>query len=215
LRKSKEEKRKPQVLREHYFEDYDTKERWMSYWYQINEVLMTKARKVLEIGIGNKTVSNYLKERGIEVITVDIDPSLNPDYVCSVTDLSRTFKPRTFDAIICAEVLEHLPFKRFRTALGELHTVSREWVLLSLPYAGPAFGMSIKLPGVVRKDLKLKIPAYRTHKFDGEHYWEIGKKEYPLKKILKILEQNFDIVRTYLPLEHMYHVFFVLKKRGG
>jgi predicted SAM-dependent methyltransferase len=215
LPKSKEEKPKLQVLREHYFENYDTKERWMSYWYQINEVFRMKARKVLEVGIGNKTVSNYLKERGIEITTVDIDPSLNPDYVCSVTDLSRTFKPRTYDAIICAEVLEHLPFKRFRKALRELHKVSREWVLLSLPYAGPAFCLSIKLPRVVRKDLKLKIPSNRTHKFDGEHYWEIGKKGYPLKKILKIFEQNFDIVRTCLPPEHMYHIFFALKKKGG
>jgi SAM-dependent methyltransferase len=215
LPKSNEEKRKLQVLREHYFEGYDTKERWMSYWYQINEVLMTKARKVLEIGVGNKTVSNYLKERGIEIITVDIDPSSNPDYVCSVIDLSRIFKPKTFDVILCAEVLEHLPFKNFGKALGELHKVSREWVLLSLPYAGPAFCLSVKLPGIVRKDLKLKIPTYRPHKFEGEHYWEIGKKEYPLKKILKILEQNFDIARTYLPPEHMYHVFFVLKKKGG
>lgn len=117
---------KPQVLKEHYFRGYDIKERWMSYWYQINEVLRTKARKVLEVGVGNKTISNYLKERGIKVTTVDINPSLNPDHVCDVAELTKIFKPKTFDAVLCAEVLEHLPFIKFRKALGELYEVSRE-----------------------------------------------------------------------------------------
>lgn len=205
---------RPQVPKEHYFKGYDTKERWMSYWYQINEVLRTKARKVLEAGVGNKTVSNYLEEMGIEVTTVDIDPRLNPDHVCGVTELTKTFEHETFDAVLCAEVLEHLPFKNFRKALRELKEVTKGGVVLSLPYAGPAFCLSLKLPGMATKDLKLKIPLRRKHKFDGEHYWEIGKKGYSLRKILKILEQNFEIVRTYFPPEHMYHMFFILRKKG-
>lgn len=52
---------KPQVPKEHYFEGYDEKARWISYWHQINEVLKTNARTVLEVGIGNGTVSDYLK----------------------------------------------------------------------------------------------------------------------------------------------------------
>lgn len=205
---------RPQVPKKHYFKGYDTKERWMSYWYQINEVLKTDARKVLEVGVGNKTVSNYLKERGIKIITADIDPSLNPNHVCSVTELTKTFELETFDVVLCAELLEHLPFKKFRKSLNELHKISKKWVVLSLPYAGPAFCLSLKLPGIARKDLKVKIPLNRRHMFDEEHYWEIGKKGYSLKKILKMLGQNFEIVRAYLLPEHMYHMLFVLKKKN-
>ena len=37
---------KPQVSKEHYFRGYDTKERVISYWYQINEVIRTNPKKV-------------------------------------------------------------------------------------------------------------------------------------------------------------------------
>lgn len=205
---------RPQVPKKHYFESYDAKERWMSYWYQINEVLQTGGRNILEIGVGNRTVSNYLKERGLNVVTADIDSSLNPDRVCSVTELAKFFKQNSFDAILCAEVLEHLPFKNFKKSLKELYQITKRWVILSLPYAGLNFRLTLRLPGIDERSLRLKVPLEMIqHKFDGEHYWEIGKKGYPLKKILKILEQNFEVVRTYFPPENMYHVFFVLKKK--
>ncbi len=204
---------RPQVLKEHYFKGYDTKERWVSYWYQINEVLWTNARKVLEVGVGNKTVSNYLKERGIKVTTVDINPDLKPDHVCSVIELTKCFKPNSFDVVLCAEVLEHLPFEYFGKALGELHSVTKRYVILSLPYAGANFCTSLKLPLTRRMDLKFKVPYFfLPHKFNGEHYWEIGKKGYPLKKILALLKKKFRIIKCYFPAEDMYHAFFVLKK---
>jgi len=115
---------KPQVPKEHYFMEYDTKERWISYWYQINEVLKTKPKKVLEIGIGNGTVANYLKNQGIEVVTVDIDEKLNPDYVCSVTELSEFFSDNQFVTILCDEVLEHIPFEYFENSLHEMQKVT-------------------------------------------------------------------------------------------
>lgn len=203
----------PQVPEEHYFEGYDTKERWISYWYQIKEVLRTGGKKVLEIGIGNRTVSNYLKERRLKITTVDIDPNLNPDYVCSVTELTKFLNSNSFDVILCAEVLEHLPFRDFKKSLKELYQVSKKWVVLSLPYAGPSFSLSLKLPRMNKKSLKLKIPLNIRHKFGGQHYWEIGKKGYPLKKIVRILGQSFEVVRIYLPPENMVHEFFVLKKK--
>lgn len=205
---------KPQISKDHYLEGYDSKERWMSYWYQINEVLKTDGRKVLEIGVGNKIVTNYLKERGLEVTTVDIDPNLNPDHVCSVTELTKHFEPNSFDVVLCAEVLEHLPFKEFGKSLREIRKVTRRWVVLSLPYAGPGFRLSLKLPRITEKNLKLKIPMLKEHRFDGQHYWEIGKKGYSRAKIVNnILERDFEIIRSYYPPEHMYHLFFVLKKK--
>ncbi len=202
-----------QVSREHYFEkDYDTKDRWMSYWYQINEVLETKGKKVLEVGIGNRTVTNYLRERGLEVTTVDIDPDLNPDYVCSVTELTKLFRPNSFDVVLCAEVLEHLPFRYFGKALNELHTVTKRFVVLSLPYAGPSFRFCLKMPFIGERNITVKLPLHRKHRFDGQHYWEIGKKGYPLTKIKQYMTKRFRIVKSYVPPENMYHIFFVLSK---
>jgi len=59
---------KTQVEPNHYFSmSYDSKERFISYWYQINEIIKLNLKRVLEIGIGNSFVSKYLEERGIEV----------------------------------------------------------------------------------------------------------------------------------------------------
>lgn len=51
------------------------------------------------------------------------------------------------------------------------------------------------------------------NKFNGEHYWEIGKAGYPLSKITKDIEKaGFKIIKTYRIFENPYHRFFVLKK---
>lgn len=203
-----------------YFEAYDDKKVWMSYWYQIDEVLKTHGRRILVVGIGNKTVSNYLrtlskylKHRKLEVTTADIDENLHPDHICDITNLTKCFDRGSFDTILCAEVLEHLPFEKFARSLRELREVTDEWVILSLPYAGHEFHFSIKLPGISEKHVVLKLPLGERHEFDGWHYWEIGKKGYSREKVLKLIERDFDVVRSYFPPENMYNLFFVLRKK--
>lgn len=203
----------PQVSKEHYYQGYDTKERWMSYWHQINEVLNSGGKSVLEVGIGNGTVADYLRRSGLEVTTVDIDPALKPDYVCSVTELSNHFEKNSFDTILCAEVLEHIPFEYFETSLESLQKVAKNFVILSLPHFGIKLRFSFKVPLVKEKNILIKLPYPRGHRFDGQHYWEIGKKGYPLNKILRIISKFFKIEKYYLVSENPYHMFFVLKKK--
>lgn len=112
-----------QVEPEHYFRDeYDSKQRWMSYWIQINELRKLKPRSILEIGIGNGLVSHYLRQRGFDITTMDIDERLKPDIVGSV--LSIPFSSDSFEVVACFEVLEHLPYGDFLTALKEINRIS-------------------------------------------------------------------------------------------
>jgi 2-polyprenyl-3-methyl-5-hydroxy-6-metoxy-1,4-benzoquinol methylase len=101
---------KPQVKSNHYFnKSYDSKERFISYWHQVNEIVRLEPDSVLEIGIGNGFVSKYLKEREVNITTLDFDPNLNPDKVGSVLDIP--FEDIFFEVVACYEVLEHLPFE--------------------------------------------------------------------------------------------------------
>ncbi|MHA1380617.1 MAG: hypothetical protein ACTSRG_19795 [Candidatus Helarchaeota archaeon] len=51
------------------------------------------------------------------------------------------------------------------------------------------------------------------HKFNGEHYWEIGKAGYPLSKIIKDIQKTgFEVEKTYRVFENPYHRFFILRK---
>ena len=102
-----------------------------------------------------------------------MDPGLKPDYVGSVTELTKLFGPDAFDLILCAEVLEHIPFEMFQQALTELYLATKEYVLISLPYFGFGTRLALKLSTMTEKTFKLKFPLpWVEHTFDGQHYWE-------------------------------------------
>lgn len=72
---------------EYFTSDYCHPVRFASFSYQLQEVFACKAKKVLEIGIGNSLVSYLLRRASIRVDTVDHDPKLLPDIVASVLAL--------------------------------------------------------------------------------------------------------------------------------
>jgi hypothetical protein len=205
---------KPQVEPHHYYnESYDSKGRFASYYHQINEIITRRPKTVLEVGIGNRLVSNYLKMRGINVITLDIDPRLRPDVAGSV--LNMPFTDNSFEVVACYEVLEHLPYADFPKALSEIHRVSNRYAILSLPDSTRAYRLDIQIPKVGELKKLIQLPRLKppVHEFDGEHYWEIGKAGYPLWKIMmEIQNAKFKVERTYRIFEMPYHRFFALEK---
>jgi ubiquinone/menaquinone biosynthesis C-methylase UbiE len=207
----------PQVKKEHYEENYDDLRRWISYYCQIQTILEKKPKKVLEIGIGNGVVSDYLKKQKIKVITCDFDKSLRPDVVADIRKLP--FEKNEFDLAYACQVLEHLPWKEAIKALKELKRVSKKYVLISLPYRSLRFEGVIsfnkikKIFGREFLDLSIRIPRMTKIKFNGEHYWEIGVKGYPLRKIRKELKKDFNIKKEFSPVLNKYHQFFLLKTK--
>lgn len=206
---------KPQVKPNHYFvNSYDSKERFISYWHQINEIIKLNPKSVLEVGIGNGFVSKYLKERKVNVLTLDIDKKLNPDIVGSVLDVP--FPDNSFEVVACYELLEHLKYENINKALSEIFRVSKSYAILSLPDASRVYRLYVQIPKVGVFKRLIPIPRIKNpiHKFNGEHYWEIGKVGYPLNKVTKDIERaGFKIKETYRIFENSYHRFFVLKKR--
>lgn len=197
-------------MKKYNFSRYVYFSRWASYWYQIGEALRDEPKTVLLVGIGDRVVVRALEEYGASVTTVDIDSSLIPDTVASVEALP--FSDASFDAVLCAEVLEHLPFERFESALGELHRVAKTTVVLSLPHFGPPITFLIKIPFFPEIKFSFKVPVPLRHAYNGEHYWEIGKRGYPVTRIRRILRRFFTIQNEFVPFENQYHHFFILKK---
>ncbi len=203
-----------QVNPEHYYNsEYDKKVRFIGYWHQINEILRLNPDKILEIGVGNRFVSNYLKGRGYRVMTLDVDGHLKPDFVGSV--LNMPFDDSSFNVVACYEVLEHLPYDSFKPALSELLRVTDSFVILSLPDIERSYRYVIHVPflGEIGRLITLPRLSKPDHKFDGEHYWEIGKKGFSLKKIIgDIQASGFSVKSTYRIFENPHHRFFILKK---
>ena len=201
---------------DHYLKkEYDIKERFSSYWHQINEILSSNSQKLLEIGIGGGIVSSYLRVRGIKVTTLDIDKNLSPDVAGSVTEIP--FSNGSFDVVACYEVLEHLPFQYFFSTLLELNRITKAFVILSLPdKTGRAYRLNIQIPKLGEVKRLITIPRFKpiSWEFDGVHYWEVGTKGYALKRVTSHIQKAGFIVRnTYRVFEYPYHRFFILEKR--
>jgi len=198
-------------MTEYFSRNYNDEKRWASYWHQIDEILKFNPKKVLVIGKGNGLAAFFLENCGVKTVTLDIDGSLKPDVVASV--LNMPFVANDFDAALCAEVLEHFSYNEFNKALSEIKRISRFGAVISLPHFGPTIKFSLKAPLLPEIKLMFKLPYPKKHQFKGEHYWEIGKRDYPLRRIRNdIKKSGFTIKNDYVVFENPLHHFFVLRK---
>lgn len=85
--------------------------------------------KALDVGARDGTQTAWLKERGYQVTSIDVEPMFQP---CLQVDANKRlpFDDRSFDLIWCSEVIEHLEDPAF--AMSELRRVAKPGALLVL-----------------------------------------------------------------------------------
>ncbi len=201
----------PQVDKTHYtFGKYAFEGRFVSYYWQLKEVLALNPLTILEVGAGDRVFGNFIKDNtSVQYTCVDIAEDLQPDVVGSI--LALPFADKSYDVACAFEVLEHLPFEQFDKALGELARVARTHVVISVPHFGPMFSFSLKIPFLPQIRFAFKIPFPKKHVFNGQHYWELGKSGYPAKLIHQKLSKHGKLITNFIPFNNSYHHFFVLK----
>ncbi|MDE1925200.1 MAG: class I SAM-dependent methyltransferase [Patescibacteria group bacterium] len=195
------------------FERYTPPDRWASFYYQLREIFAAHPASLLEVGPGMGIIRDVTRHAGVAYTSVDIAEDLHPDVVAPVTNLP--FPDKAFDVVCAFEVLEHMPFSEFEPALAELARIARRAVLISLPHFGPSLRLEFKIPFLPRVRVAYKIPYPRRHTFNGQHYWEIGKRGYPVSKIRDSMRKQFLITKEFIPFENQYHHFFILEHREG
>lgn len=204
---------KAQVSSQHYAnKSYLTMVRSMNHWIQAKEVseASLEGESVLEIGPGTGHTSWLLKLWGHKVTTVDIDESLKPDIISDIKNLN--LEPNSYDIVLAAEILEHLPYDNFEEILKKLGEIAKHAVVITLP--APLIGMSLMLniTGIQPFGLTFGIPYLKKHAFDGQHYWELGKRGYSLKRIKKSIKSSgLKITKCYRPKLSLYCYMFVLE----
>lgn len=197
-----------QIPREVYFkESYNCTTRFISYKNQIDLVKSFNPKSVLEIGIGNGLVTNYLRSCNISVVTFDFDKSLCPDFIGDVRNIN--LKER-FDVILCCQTLEHIPYEDLDNVLKRLSKISNN-LIISVPQITLKIIFGFKLPMFKRYDFLISIPYGEKHKFSGEHYWELSKRGYNLKNFRNLLNKYFDIQKEFRNPLNPNHRFFILK----
>ena len=116
------------------YDDY-TEFRFIHYWQQIHHIRKLKSRKILEIGPGDHTVTDFLRRKGLSVQTLDNDSRLHPDYQRDIRD--RLNIDDRFDLVLACEVFEHSNVKFLGTILDNLKEVllPNGYLLVSVPYS--------------------------------------------------------------------------------
>ena len=125
----------------------------------------------------------------------------------------------SYDVVMACEVLEHIPWIDVPKAIAELSRVSKEYILVSLPQYGWSFNINLVIPFLdritKRKSINIGffIPRFYSNvRFDGQHYWEIGCKDYSLKRVRGLFSKYFNIEKEFEVELNRFHRFFVLKK---
>ncbi len=190
--------------------------RWTSYAIQIREVMRLRPKRVLEIGPGNNLVTGILRSLDIEVETLDIDSRIGVDHVGSVTDVETLENLKgKFDVVLAFQIFEHIEYDDFKKAVVCLRAVVPQ-IIMSLPHTitnAKFFRFCLEMPFVGKIDWTFKL-VYRPIKylFNGEHYWEMGTKGYPIRRIEGDLQEaGWRIKKSFFNPDNPYHYFFVLE----
>lgn len=189
---------------------------------QIITVKKNNVLNLLEIGKGNGFVSDFLKKAGVEITTLDINPNLKPDICGSATNLEEVLSGKKYDWVLCAEVLEHVPFEMAKEILAQISKVANVGAIITVPRCQRIF-LKIQANVVISKipffkgkgaDINWLLSKLGGRDISECHHWEIGhSKETQLAKFKDLLEEDFKIERTWIYKHCPYHQFFVLKTK--
>lgn len=96
---------------------------------------------LLDVGAGHGVLLSLLNQLrgikgvGIEVTEAKIEYGRSQGLDMRLGDASRLdFPDKSFDAVISCEVIEHLPYGVYESALREFCRVARKYVLVSVPF---------------------------------------------------------------------------------
>ena len=197
-------------------DNYVNRQQFDSMISQVLAVYDLKPKTVLEIGPGNGIVSDILKKIGIQVTTFDINENLSPDIVGNLTKVKEYFSEDLFDLVLCAEVLEHLPYHHFESIINQFNWIARSNIVITLPRQHRIFldwRLTFKVPFIKYKHFNIFLRKPSSRKWEG-HHWEVDfSKEYSLQRICEDLNKQSKLMRTYVDGRNRVHQFFILEKK--
>lgn len=82
--------------------------------------------RALDVATGGGHVARRLRAAGLEVVSADPAPGMEPDVVCAAEEMP--FPDASFDVVVCRRAAHH--FTDPDRAVGEMARVSRDLVLL-------------------------------------------------------------------------------------
>jgi len=163
----------------------ENQEHWMSYHNQLSLILpeLKAGDTILEIGPGSGFLSNYLRSKGYQVSTLDIDDEKSPDITANLVDYPF---PEKYDHIMAFEVFEHIPFDKFEAVLPKLKNAVVKNLFLSVPRNYRIwFRADLIIPYF--KNVSFSIKMKRRKINEGHHFWEMDFGPYKHRKLAEAM----------------------------
>ena len=157
---------------------------WTRHFHVLRDLCALVQGDVLEVGTGDGVVRRCLQPLVRSYTVVDVNAQLQPDVLADLRVPQPALAGR-FDAVVCTEVLEHIPFADLPLCLSQLHGFLRPGGLLFLTLPHRKGHMLVVTPR--QRLLKWRFPVGLTslseawNRFvrrriwiDPHHCWEIG-----------------------------------------
>tara|TARA_Y100000994_G_C15513319_1_gene368498 strand:- start:44 stop:694 length:651 start_codon:yes stop_codon:yes gene_type:complete len=188
--------------------EYYSEKRITHQWRQVNLLKDLPVKNILEVGPYLGLVTAMLASAGYKVTTLDIDTkSHQVGATGHITADIRKIKYDQidgFDAILCCETLEHIPWDEIDRILLVFAQTTAPYLLISVPYEGAQFAFELYFNRYYwrRRSHFKKGRLFKSfseyHGTDWEpHKWEIGYKGRSLKDLkTKIKATGFRIEKT-------------------
>ena len=203
-------------------------------YYQLIEILKlpkSEVNKVLEVGPGLGILKTMLSNYSYEYVSLDIDESNKPGINADVRKIPLA--ESSVDLICAFQILEHLPYEDFIKALAEISRVSRRYIYISLPCNTSSvrfcFALKNNLRFLNRLSFKIeKLSVFnmwpKKDKDEAEllrrpdkknpHYWEVGTKSFPKKRIIEAIESlGLRVLKDFHNPYNPYHWHILMKKQ--
>jgi hypothetical protein len=185
--------------------DYYSEKRITHQWLQVDLLKGLPVHSVLEIGPYLGLVSAMAASAGYNVTTLDIEAQSRG--VGSTRHIQADIRDvaadqlQGFDAILCCETLEHIPWQKLDSVLANIAGAGAPWFIVSVPYEGFQFAFELyfnrwrwKRRSHFRKLRFLKRLKIASDTEWEPHKWEIGYRGHSLPAFtVKLEDAGFEI----------------------
>ena len=170
--------------------DDDFEVNWSCYYEQIKLLKTLKIKNILELGCGRKVVTNYLRNLGYNLTTLDFDKNLQPDILGNVSNCISLLNGRKFDIIIASHIFYYIPYDNAISVIQELSKHCR-YIYIGLLHQSLSFQFTFKIPLFEIKRFNINLPLFKLKTPNYE--WELGN-NISYKKFRSSLLDNYEII---------------------